>query len=70
MSGEAAERLRARNLQLRAAVSAIRDLAEQADGSTTLLSAGDANDQLRAIKAVCDEQLARNWDDPDDEEGD
>lgn len=58
MSDETAARLQTRNMQLRAAISAIRDLAED----------GVNDDVAGAIKSICDEQLARSWDDPSDEE--
>lgn len=52
MSAEGERRLRARNLQLLAALSAARDLAEDGD--------------LGSVKRVCDEQAAMGWADADD----
>lgn len=52
---EAHRRLKARNMQLVTAMSAIRDITEGAD------TVGNNSDRLRQIKQVCDEQIARGW---------
>lgn len=54
-------RMRARNMQLVAAMSAIRDISEE----TTAGYAQDALFRVNRIKEICDEQIARGWADAD-----